>query len=63
MIVVDVSGTVVEIALNIKRVSLSTDHIFLHTDLSLWTLLLEASVLSSILYASAWFHSRESVLC
>jgi hypothetical protein len=62
MLVADVSGTVVEIAVNLKHVSLRIDHISLHTDLSVWTLMLEASILSSTLYTSAWFHLHESVL-
>ena len=62
MILADVCGTVVEIVVNLERVYLKIDHIFLHTDLSVWTLLLEASILSSTLYTSAWFHLHESVL-
>jgi hypothetical protein len=62
MILADVSGTVVEIVVNLERVYLKIDHIFLHTDLSVWTLLLEASILSSTLYTSAWFDLHESVL-
>jgi len=61
MILADVCGTVVEIVVNLERVYLKIDHIFLHTDLSVWTLLLEASILSSTLYTSAWFHLHESV--
>jgi hypothetical protein len=62
MMLVDVSGTVVEIVVNLERVYLKIDHIFLHTDLTVWTLLLEASVFSSTLYTSSWFHLHESVL-
>lgn len=62
MLLADVSGTVVEVLVNLKRVYLKVDHIFIHADLSVWTLMLEISILSSTLYTSAWFHSHESVL-
>lgn len=62
IILADVSGTVVETVVNLERVYLKIDHIFLHTVLSVWTLLLQASILSSTLYTSAWFHLHESVL-
>lgn len=62
MLLADVTGTVVEVVVNLKRVYLKIVHIFLHADLSVWTLMLEASILSSTLYTSAWFHLRESVL-
>jgi len=62
MMLADVSGTVVETVVNLEHVCLKIDHIFLHTDLSVWTLLLEASSLSSTLYTSAWFHLHKSVL-
>jgi len=62
MILADVSGTVVEIVINLEHVYLQIDHIFLHTNLSVWTLLLKASILSSTLHTSAWFHLHESVL-
>jgi len=62
MILADVSGTVVEIVVTLERVYLKIDNIFLDTDLSVWTWLLEASILSSTFYTSAWFHLHESVL-
>jgi len=53
MILADVSGTVVEIVINLERVYLKIDRIFLYTNLSVWTLLLKASILRSTLYTSA----------
>lgn len=62
MLLADASGTLVVIAVNLKHVYLRIDHIYLHMNLLVWTLMLEASILSSTLYTSAWFHLHESVV-